>query len=116
MSSNFFNIYSHYFRNYYRSKSFYLILIIVALASVLMSYLTFKYSNRVSEMLPSRLISLSKVNSELLMMYLWAYIMSSLPVFASVFFSSPAISSEIEMRTGYFVFSQPVDRTILVLA
>ncbi len=116
MSSNFFTIYSHYLRNYYRSRSFYLILIIVVLASLIMAYLTFRYSNRISNLLPSRLVSLSKVNSELLILYLWAYVMSSLPVFSSVFFSSPAISSEMEMKTGYFVFSQPVDRFVLVIA
>lgn len=116
MSSNFFTIYSHYLRNYYRSRSFYLILVIVILASLIMAYLTFRYSNRISNLLPSRLVSLSKVNSELLILYLWAYVMSSLPVFSSVFFSSPAISSEMEMKTGYFVFSQPVDRFVLVLA
>ncbi len=115
MSSNFIKIYSHFLKNYYRSKSFYLILIITILASLVTSYLTFRYSGRISNLLPSKLSSLSRVNEESLILYLWAYIMSSLPVFSSVFFSSPAISSEMENRTAFYIFTQPVDRTVLIL-
>jgi ABC-2 type transport system permease protein len=115
MSSNFLKVYSHYFKNYYRSRSFYIILIITILASLITSYLTFKYSGRIGNLLPTRLSVLSKVNEESLILYLWAYIMSSLPVFSSVFFSSPAISSEMENRTAFYIFTQPVDRIVLVL-
>ncbi len=115
MASNLSKVYFHFLRNYYRSKSFYIIFIITILASIVVSYLTFKYSGKISSLLPSKLYSLSRENEESLILYIWAYIMSSLPVFSSVFFSSPAISSEMENRTAFYIFTQPVDRTILVL-
>lgn len=115
MSSNFFKVYFHYLKNYYRSRSFYIILIITILASIIISYLTFRYSGKINNLIPSKLSSLSKVSDESLILYLWAYIMSSLPVFSSVFFSSPAISSEMENRTAFYIFTQPVDRTVLIL-
>lgn len=115
MSSNFANVYLHYFKNYYRSKSFYIILIITVLASLITSYLTFKYSGKIDSMIPGRLSKLNAVNKESLILYIWAYIMSSLPVFSSVFFSSPAISSEMENRTAFYIFTQPIDRTVLLL-
>lgn len=47
--------------------------------------------------------------------YIWSIVLELLPVFSSVFFGSPALSSEIESRTAFNVFPLPVSRYTLHL-
>ena len=47
--------------------------------------------------------------------YIWEFVLQLLPVFAAVFFGSPALSSEIESRTAFNVFPLPVSRFVLHL-
>ncbi len=107
-------VYSYYLKNYYRSKSFYLIFILVVLASALMIYLSIHYLPKIDSLFPSQ-TSVPRELKEKVVLYLWSYVLSDLPVFAAVFFSSPAISSEIENRTAFHIFSLPVDRGILLM-
>ena len=107
-------VYSYYLKNYYRSKSFYLIFILIAVASVLMVYLSFHYLPKIDALLSSQGPAPAELK-EKVVLYLWSYVMSDLPVFAAVFFSSPAISSEIENRTAFHIFALPVDRSILLI-
>ncbi|MBX8644016.1 MAG: ABC transporter permease [Thermoplasmata archaeon] len=107
----------YYFRNYYRSKSFYLMLSVVILVSALMTYFTFRYENNLSTILPrADMASFSPGLKEDVFGYLWAFVLLDLPVFAAVFFGSPAISSEIESRTAYQIFPLPVGRSKLLLS
>ncbi len=48
---------AYYFRNYYRSKSFYLMLIIAILVSVLLTYFSLKYINKLDLIIPKSLLS-----------------------------------------------------------
>lgn len=107
-------VYSYYLKNYYRSRSFYLIFILIIIASALMVYLSIHYLPKIDTLFPSQQ-SIPDYLKEKIVLYLWAYIMSDLPVFAAVFFSSPAISSEIENRTAFHIFSLPIDRSVLLL-
>ena len=107
--------YVYYFRNYYRSKSFYLMFFMSILVSVLLTYLSFRYLNRLPTIANSAGLKLIGPNSQQIVLgYLWAFVLSTLPVFSSVFFGSPAISSEIESKTAYHVFSLPIPRSILL--
>ena len=107
-------VYSYYLKNYYRSKSFYLIFILIVVSSVLMVYLSFHYLPKIDALLSSQGPAPAELK-EKVVLYLWSYVMSDLPVFAAVFFSSPAISSEIENRTAFHIFALPVDRSILLI-
>jgi ABC-2 type transport system permease protein len=107
-------VYSYYLKNYYRSKSFYLIMILIVLITALMIYLSIHYLPKIQDILPTTSPIPSSL-SEKIMLYLWAYVMSDIPVFAAVFFSSPAISSEIENRTAFHIFTIPIGRSTLLL-
>ena len=52
MTNRFAITYRYYFRNYYRSRSFYLMLLLVLLISGLMVYLTFRYLNKLPDFIP----------------------------------------------------------------
>lgn len=115
-ASLFFRTYSYYLRNYYRSKSFYLMLIIAVVVGILLTYVSFKYLNKLSNFATGFGITItSDALKESLLAFLWAFVSSYLPVFASVFFGSPAISSEIESKSAYHIFTLPIPRYILLL-
>ncbi len=108
---------AYYFRNYYRSKSFYLMLIIAILVSVLLTYFSLKYINRLDLIIPKGLLStLGNSGKEEIFGYLWAFVLLDLPVFASVFFGSTAISSEIENKTAFHIFLLPIGRVTLLVS
>ncbi|MEM3852290.1 MAG: ABC transporter permease subunit, partial [Methanomassiliicoccales archaeon] len=90
-------------------------LAITLLVSALLTYFTVKYSNRLDQILPSG-SSLSYYGKEQIFGYFWSFVLLDLPVFASVFFGSPAISSEIENRTAFQIFPLPIGRTKLLLS
>ena len=107
--------YVYYFRNYYRSKSFYLMFLMAILVSILLIYLSFRYQSQLSSFAHrAGLDIIGPHGDELVLAYLWTFILSLLPVFASVFFGSPAISSEIESKTAFHIFTLPIPRTILL--
>ncbi len=112
--SSFSTVYSYYLKNYYRSRSFYLIFILVVIVSALIVYLSIHYLPRIDSLFPTQR-SIPEQLKERIVLYLWAYVMSDIPVFAAVFFASPAISSEIENKTAFHIFSLPIDRSILLL-
>ncbi|MGP6239937.1 ABC transporter permease [Cuniculiplasma sp. SKW4] len=107
--------YLYYFRNYYRSRSFYLMFFLSLVISGLLIYLSFRYLGDVS-LFGKRLgiVNSGSNENELLFGWLWGFLLSSLPVFASVFFGSPAISSEIENKTAFHIFTLPIPRVILL--
>lgn len=107
-------VYSYYLKNYYRSKSFYLILSLVIVASILMVFMSIRYLPKIDALFSSG-GPVPAILKDKVVLYLWSYVMSDLPVFAAVFFSSPAISSEIENRTAFHIFSLPLDRSVLLL-
>ncbi len=101
------NVYVQYVKNYYRSKSFYLMLTLILVISVLMTYFSLKYVNDLPAFLGKNVpFHVKKV----LFYFLWAFVLINIPVFSSVFFGSPAISSEIENRTAYYIFPLPINR------
>lgn len=108
---------AYYFRNYYRSRSFYLMLIISLLVSLLLTYFSLKYVNRLDLIVPAKLLSvLGNSGKAEIFGYLWAFVLLDLPVFASVFFGSTAISSEIESRTAFHIFPLPIGRVTLLIS
>ncbi len=112
----FINTYTYYLKNYYRSKSFYLMLLISILLSILLTYLSYTYLGKLSSFATGAGVSLNGSNvRERILGYLWAFVSSYLPVFASVFFGSPAISSEIESKTAFHIFTLPIPRSVLLL-
>lgn len=109
-------VYSHYFTNYYRSRSFYVMLILILLISGLMTYFSFKYSHGLPAFLGgTQLQNLPPSEMARVFSYIWAFVLLDIPVFASVFFGSPSISSEIENKTAYHIFSLPIGRYTLLL-
>lgn len=116
-SSKFFASTTYYFRNYYRSRSFYLMLVISLLVSGLMAFFTIRYVNKLPDIFPQlNLSSLNESTKESIFGFVWAYVMLDLPVFASVFFGSSAISSEVENKTAYHIFTLPIGRGSLLFS
>ncbi len=116
MTNRFLITYGYYFRNYYRSRSFYLMLLLVLLISGLMVYLSFRYINKLPDFIPAlKGKTIQTGLKEDLFLYIWAFVLSDLPVFAAVFFGSPAISSEIENRTAFQIFPLPIGRSVLLM-
>lgn len=108
---------TYYFRNYYRSRSFYLMLAISLLVSGLMAFFTLRYVNNLAGILPGLdLSSINMATKESIFGYVWSYILIELPVFSSVFFGSSAISSEIENRTAFQIFTLPISRSNLLIS
>ncbi len=108
---------SYYFRNYYRSRSFYLMLTMSLLVTALMMYFTLRYVNSLTGFLPNlNLASISLSTKESIFGFLWSYVLIYLPVFSSVFFGSSAISSEIENRTAFHIFPLPISRSSLLIS
>lgn len=108
---------SYYFKNYYRSRSFYLMLVMSLLISGLMTFFTLRYVNSLTGFLPNlNLASISTPTKESVFGFIWAYVLLYLPVFSSVFFGSSAISSEIENRTAFQIFTLPISRSSLLLS
>ena len=105
----------YYFRNYYRSRSFYLMLVISLLVSILLTYFSLKYVNNLGSLIPARFLSvLGKTQKIEIYGYFWSYVLLDLPVFASDLFGSTAISREIENRTAYHIFQLPIGRVNLL--
>ena len=108
--------YIYYLKNYYRSRSFYLMFSMAIVVSCLLTYLSFKYLNDLNRFAQSVNFVMSGTSAkEKILGYLWSFVLSSLPAFAAVFFGSPSISSEIETKTALHVFTLPIPRIILLL-
>ncbi|WP_287950221.1 ABC transporter permease subunit [Acidiplasma sp.] len=101
-------VYLQYIKNYYRSKSFFLMLFLIIIISAMMVYFSFKYVNDLPKILGSNALPLGLKIA--LFYFLWSLILLYIPVFASVFFGSPAISSEIENKTAFYIFPLPINR------
>ena len=101
-------VYLQYIKNYYRSRSFFLMLFLIVIVGAMMSYFSFKYINDLPTFLGGKVFS-SSIKVEVFY-YLWTLVLLYIPVFASVFFGSPAISSEIENKTAYYIFPLPINR------
>ncbi len=108
-------IYRQYFKNYYRSRSFYLMLILLIIITVMMSYLTFRYHGGIPSFIGGSVYSTLSVQLKARVFnFLWAFGLTNFPVFASVFFGSPAISSEVESNTALHIFPLPISRYTLL--
>ncbi|KAA8923106.1 ABC transporter permease [Thermoplasma sp.] len=117
MTSKFAVAFSYYFKNYYRSRSFYLMLALIVLITAIMSYFSFRYQGKIDNFL-SRFDS-AAINASLksrALDYIWSFVLVDIPVYAAVFFGSPSISSEIEDRTAFHIFSLPVGRVTILTA
>lgn len=109
-------VYRHYFRNYYRSRSFYLMLILVLLISGMMAYLTFRFHQAIPAFIGGDVYSTLSPSLRIRVFnYLWAFGLSNFPVFASVFFGSPSLSSEVENNTAFHIFPLPISRYTLLI-
>jgi len=116
VTRNFSIVMWQYFRNYYRSRSFYLMFVISLLISSLMTYFSLKYiGNLHISFAGNSFNSLPSSLKESAVLYLWAFVLSYLPVFSAVFFGSPAVSSEIENKTAYHIFPLPIRRSTLLI-
>lgn len=108
---------SYYFKNYYRSNSFYLMLVISILVSALMSFFTIRYVSDLPNLFPNlNLANIGEPTKESIFGFIWSYVLLDLPVFASVFFGSTAVSSEIENKTAFHIFTLPIGRMNLLLS
>ncbi|WP_367181988.1 ABC transporter permease [Thermoplasma sp.] len=117
MPNKFSVAFSYYFKNYYRSKSFYLMLALIIIISGIMSYFSFRYQSKINTFLDrfdSTTITTSLKSRAL--DYIWSFVLVDIPVYAAVFFGSPSISSEIEDRTAFHIFSLPVGRMTILSA
>ncbi len=92
-------------------------LIITILVSLLLTYFTFTYIPKLPSLFSNFKGFFNTPGfSQRLVGFLWSFVLLDLPVFASVFFGSPAISSEIESKTAFYVFPLPIPRYVLLLA
>ncbi len=108
--------YLYYLKNYYRSRSFYLMFFMAVVVSLLLTYLSFKYLNDLAKFATNLSFIISGPTSkERILAYLWSFVLSTFPAFAAVFFGSPSISSEIETKTALHVFTLPIPRIILLI-
>ncbi len=90
-------------------------LILIIIISGIMTYFTFRYQGRLSHFLSGFGISSVTLGlKEKTIEFLWAFVLVDIPVYAAVFFGSPSISSEIEDRTAYYIFSLPISRYTLL--
>lgn len=80
---------------------------------VVFSYFSFKFHSRLPALFGSLVTSPSSQLVQRGFDYAWSVALTLLPLFASVFFGSPALSAEIETRTAYNVFPLPVSRYVL---
>ncbi len=103
-------VFQYYFRNYYRSKSFYLMLSIDLLISSLLVYFSLMYSGSIDRLVEPIIANPPVELLRRLFDYIWNFALMYLPVLAAVFFGSPAISSEIEERTAFHIFPLPIGR------
>lgn len=91
-------------------------LILVVIISVMMAYLTMKFHDAIPAFIGGDVYSsLSPALKTRIFNYLWAFGLSNFPVFASVFFGSPSISSEVESNTAFHVFPLPISRYTLLI-
>lgn len=107
------HVFSYYFVGFYRSRSFYFLLLIVTLAGSLLTYLSLKYFLNYHGLPIFQNFPASVLSPEMVLGYIWTFIGSYIPVFAAVFFGSSAISGEMENKTAYSVFPLPVSRTAI---
>jgi len=117
MANKFSVAFSYYFKNYYRSRSFYLMLALILLITAIMSYFSFRYQGKIDSFLGR--FDRSAITSGLkarALDYIWSFVLVDIPVYAAVFFGSPSISSEIEDRTAFHIFSLPVGRITILSA
>lgn len=103
-------VFLYYFRNYYRSRSFHMMLAIVLLISSLLMYFSITYSGSIDRIVRPLFSSPPQELIRRLLDYIWNFALEYLPVLAAVFFGSPAISSEIEERTAFHIFPLPIGR------
>lgn len=91
-------------------------LILLIIITAMMSYLTFRYHAAIPAFIGGSVYSsLSLTLRARVFDYLWAFGLSNFPVFASVFFGSPAISSEVENNTALHIFPLPISRYTLLI-
>ncbi|CAC11985.1 hypothetical membrane protein [Thermoplasma acidophilum] len=117
MANKFSVAFSYYFKNYYRSRSFYLMLALILLITAIMSYFSFRYQGKIDSFLGK--FDRSAITAGLkarALDYIWSFVLVDIPVYAAVFFGSPSISSEIEDRTAFHIFSLPVGRITILSA
>ena len=81
----------------------------------LFTYFSFRYHSKLPALFGRFISSPSADLLERAFDYAWGVVLTMLPLFASVFFGSPALSAEIETRTAYNVFPLPVSRYVLHL-
>lgn len=77
------------------------------------TYFSFRYHSRLPVFFGNLIASPSSQLVQRAFDYAWSVVLTLLPLFASVFFGSPALSAEIETRTAYNVFPLPVSRYVL---
>ncbi len=81
----------------------------------LMTYFSIKYHSRLPGFLGSLISGPTPGIVKNAFDYVWAVVLTLLPVFSAVFFGSPALSSEIESKTAFNVFPLPISRYTLHL-
>lgn len=108
-------VFLYYFRNYYRSRSFHMMLAIVLLISSLLMYFSITYSGSIDRLIKPLIANPPQELIRRLLDYIWNFALEYLPVLAAVFFGSPAISSEIEERTAFHIFPLPIGRYSLFI-
>ena len=92
-------------------------LALIIIISGIMSYFSFRYQSKINTFLDrfdSTTITTSLKSRAL--DYIWSFVLVDIPVYAAVFFGSPSISSEIEDRTAFHIFSLPVGRMSILSA
>jgi ABC-2 type transport system permease protein len=90
------------FLNYFRARRFYVMIVIVALISGLLTFVI--AYRRPPEILANDLGFLSTV---------WGSFVSLIIILSTAFFGGDAISSEFQNRTGYFLVPNPIRRSVI---
>lgn len=92
-------------------------LALILLITAIMSYFSFRYQGKIDSFLGK--FDRSAITAGLkarALDYIWSFVLVDIPVYAAVFFGSPSISSEIEDRTAFHIFSLPVGRITILSA
>ncbi len=107
-------IFLYFFRNYFRSRSFYFLLSLILFISAVMSYASFRYVDEIGSFI-TKSSSLNTELKERFFEYFWEIFVPYITLFASVLFGAGAISGELEEGSANFTFSLPLSRYYIYL-
>ena len=111
--SRFLTLYAFFLRDFYRSRAFILMFVLIACIAAVVIMLTFYEYNALFSFIVPTPTAFNHVSPQLRVLildYLWSYIGVLIPPLAASFFSSPAVSGDVENGTIIPLLTLPVSR------